>query len=138
MCGDGVISVRLPLSLLGLFRATAEQHSISFHEAARRWISYLPSLSRDDLDALREPPHEFDTPKVSLYVGWRAVDVLTVATRNCTLTNSTILRRLLYGLLVTNELRFVLQNESWELKIVPEKNTGNADFDDAEKGPSCA
>jgi hypothetical protein len=41
-------------------------------------------------------------------------------------------------LLVTNELRFVQQNESWELKIMSLKNTEKTGFDDAKKGPSCA
>jgi hypothetical protein len=136
--GDGVISVRLPRSLLGALRATAGQHGISIHEAARRWTSYLPSLTQDDLKALTEPPREPDTPKVSLYVGWRIVDALTVATRNCALTNSTIIRRLLYAVLITSDIEFVQHNEAWKLQITKLKSEEKSDCYDAEKGPQCA
>lgn len=138
MSGDGVISVRLPRSLLGAFRATAQEHDISIHDAASRWISYLPSLCPDDLKALTEPPREFDTPKVSLYIGWRVVDALTVATRNSGLTNSTIIRRLLYAVLITDDLEFVQQNDRWKLQITKSKNNKKANFYTAEKGPQCA
>jgi hypothetical protein len=138
MSGDGVVTVRLPLSLLGAVRATAQEHGISIHEAAGRWISYLPSLSPGDLKALREPPREFDMPKVSLYVGWRVVDALTVATRNSDLTNSTIIRRLLYAVLVTNDIEFVQQNDRWKLQIAKSKNSEKSGFYNAGKGPRCA
>ena len=128
MSGDGVVSFRLPLSLLGALRATAQEHGISIHETAARWISYLPSLSQDELKTLREPPREFDTPKVSLYVGWRVVDALTVATRNSGLTNSTIIRRLLYAVLVTDDLEFVQQNDRWKLQITKSKNSEKSEF----------
>lgn len=138
MSGDGVLSVRLPLSLLGTFRVEAERQGISVHEAARRVISFLPSLSQDDLKSLREPPQEVITQKVSLYVGWRVIDFLTVATRNSKLTNSTIVRRVLYALLVTNDLKFVQQNEHWELQIVNGNCREKPNFNSAGKGLSCA
>jgi hypothetical protein len=138
MSGDGVISVRLPRSLFGALRATADQHGISIHEAARRWTSYLPSLSEDDLKALTEPPRELDTPKVSLYLGWRVIDALTIATRNSALTNSTIIRRLLYAVLVTDDIEFVQQNDRWKLQITKSKSSEQPGFYNAEKGPQCA
>jgi hypothetical protein len=138
MSGDGVVTVRLPLSLLGAVRATAQEHAISIHEAARRWVSYLPSLSPDDLRVLKEPPREFDTPKTSLYLGWRVVDVLSAATRNSGLTNSTIIRRLLYAVLVTDDLEFVQQNDRWKLQITKSKSSEKTSFYTAEKGPQCA
>jgi hypothetical protein len=138
MSGDGVISVRLPLSLVGALHATAQEHGISIHEAASRWISYLPSLSRDDLRMLKEPPRELETPKVSLYVGWRIVDVLIVATRNSGLVTSSIIRRLLSAVLVTDDLEFVQQNDRWKLQITKSKSGEKSDFNHAEKGPQCA
>jgi hypothetical protein len=138
LSGDGVVTVRLPLSLLGAVRATAQEHGISIHEAASRWLSYLPSLSSDDLRALKEPPREFDTPKISLYVGWRVIDALSAATRSSVLTNSTILRRLLYALLVTNDLEFVQHNDCWKLQIAKSKSSEKTSFHSAEKGPQCA
>jgi hypothetical protein len=113
MSGDGIISVRLPRSLLGAFRATAEQHGITMHELARRWTSYLSSLSPHDLRALKEPLRE---------IGWRVVDVLTIATRNSSLTNSTIIRRLLHAVIITNDLEFVQHNERWHLQITKSIN----------------
>jgi hypothetical protein len=138
MSGDGVVTVRLPLSLLGAVRATAQEHGISIHEAASRWVSYLPSLSPDDLRALKEPPRELDTRKISLYLGWRVVDALTVATRNSGLTNSTIIRRLLYAVLVAHDIEFVQQNDRWKLQIAKSKNGEKTSFYSAEKGPQCA
>jgi hypothetical protein len=138
MSGDGVVTVRLPLSLLGAVRATTQEHGISIHEAARRWVSYLASLSPDDLRALKEPPREFDTPKVSLYLGWRGVDALTAAMRNSGLKNSTIIRRLLYAVLVTNDIEFVQQDDRWKLQIAKSKNNEKASSYTAEKEPQCA
>jgi hypothetical protein len=114
--GDGVISIRLPRSLLGAFRSTADAHGLTIHSAARGMITALPPL--DDLRSLREPPHEIDTPCVSLYVGWRAVDLLSRTIQDSPFTNSTIFRRLLHALVVTKEIAFVQHEEEWKLQIV--------------------
>lgn len=118
MSGDGVLSVRLPLSLLGTFRAEAEREGIGVHQAARRVISFLPSLSQENLNSLREPPRELDTPKISLYVGWRAIDVIASVSRNSPLSNSQIVRRVLFALLITKSLEFVQRGDDWELHLV--------------------
>ena len=139
--GDGVISVRMPLSLLGAFRATAELQALTIHQAARGLIAALHSLTLDQLKELEEPPPEVKTPRISLYVGWRLVDVLVAATRDSGLTNSTIFRRLLYGLLVTKEIVFVQQNEQWKLQIASQNNKvnrGNCGFQEVKKQPPCA
>jgi hypothetical protein len=60
MSGDGVISVRLPLSLLGAFRTAAAGQNLTIHEAARRLIAFISDLTQDELIKLKEPPHEFD------------------------------------------------------------------------------
>jgi hypothetical protein len=125
MSGEGLVSVRLPRSLLGAFRALAERQGIGIHEAARRVVSFLPSLTPDAFKSLPEPPRELDTPRVSLYVGWDGLDVLACLTSGSILTNSCIFRRLLYGLLVTKEIEFVQQNGHWKLQIASQKNTGN-------------
>lgn len=138
MSGDGVLTVRLPLSLLAAFRAESQRQGISINEAARRVIAFLPTLVQNDLVALPEGPRELETPKVSLYVGWRAVDILTVVTRDNGLTNSTIVRRLLNGLLISHEITFVQQDEHWKLTIRPAKNTAINHLDTVEKEPSCA
>lgn len=138
MSGDGVLTVRLPLSLLGSFGVEAQRQGITIHEAARRVISFLPTLSQDDLVALPEPPRELETPKVSLYVGWTVVDILTASTRISGLTNSTIVRRLLNGLLISHEIQFVQQDERWKLKIMLPKKTAESHFHKGGKEQSCA
>jgi len=123
MGGDGLLSVRLPLSLLETLRAAAGQRGLTIHEAARRVLAGLSSLTPDQVRALKEPPHELASPRVSVYVGWPGMDDLADMTRNASLTNSAVFRRLLYGLLVTKELLFVQQNGTWKLQIVARKNT---------------
>jgi hypothetical protein len=122
MSGDGLISVRMSRSLLDAFRAAAQRQGISIHEAARRLTGKLPSLTRDDLRALTEPPRESDTPRVSLYIGWELLDVLADAAHESNLTNSGIFRRLLYGFLVTKQVEFVQQGDNWKLQIVSTKH----------------
>lgn len=128
MSGDGVISVRLPRSLLATFRAAAEQKGLTVHDAMRFLTNALPSLTLDDLTALREPPGELDTPRISFYIGWRSIDVLVRTIQNTPLTNSTVLRRLLYALLITKEIGFVQQDGSWKLQIASEKRITKSGF----------
>ena len=97
MGGEGLVSVRLPGSLLAAFRASTDRQGITVHHAARSLIAGLESLTTDNLKALREPASEVDAPRVSLYIGWDLLDVLADATRESNLTNSSIVRRLLYG-----------------------------------------
>jgi hypothetical protein len=138
MSGDGVLTFRLPTSLDRAVRSAAEFQGIRVHEWVRRVICLLATISPDDVRGLREPPRVMDTRKASLYIGWRAVDVLTITTRNSKLTNSTILRRLLYGLLVTKEIEIVQQDEYWKLRISKSKSGEKSAYYNAEKGPSCA
>ena len=125
MSGDGLISVRMPRSLLECLRASAQRQGISIHEAARRLTDKLPSLTGDELRALQEPPQAPDTPRVSLYIGWDLLDVVADATHESNLTNSSIFRRLLYGFLVTEQVEFVQQDDKWKLKIVSTKHAEN-------------
>jgi hypothetical protein len=123
MSGYGLVSVRIPRSLLEALKASAQRQGISIHEAARRLTDKLPSLTRDDLRTLKEPPGEQDTPRVSLYIGWELFDVLADATHESNLTNSSIFRRLLHGFLVTKQIAFVQQDGRWKLKIVSTKHS---------------
>jgi hypothetical protein len=123
MSGYGLVSARIPRSLLEALKASAQRQGISIHEAARRLTDKLPSLTRDDLRTLKEPPREQDSPRVSLYIGWDLLDVLADAAHESDLTNSSIFRRLLYGFLVTKQVEFVQQNNDWKLKIVSTKHS---------------
>jgi hypothetical protein len=122
MGGDGVTSFRLPLYLLERLRAAAAQQGISIHEAVSRVVLCMAFLSSDELMALAEPPRELNTPKISLYIGWRAIDVLASVARGGTLSNSQILRRVLYGLLISKKLLFVQHDDHWKLQIKVEKD----------------
>ena len=122
MSGHGLVSVRMPRPLLEALGASAQRQGISMHEAARRLTDKLPSLTRDDLRTLKEPPREQDSPRVSLYIGWDLLDVLADATQESNLTNSSIFRRLLYGFLVTKQVEFVQQGDTWKLQIVSGKH----------------
>ncbi len=121
MSGDGVISARLPRSLLGVFRSAAEREGISIHEAARRLLSSLPSLTQDDFLSLREPPRELDNPRISLHVGWDVVDVLTEVSLGSRLLNSNVIRRLLFGFLIDKTVQFVQRGERWELQLISQE-----------------
>jgi hypothetical protein len=120
MSGEGVISIRLPRSLNVRFKAIAQSQGLDVHDAARRLISRLTSLTADELNTLKDPPRESDMPRLSLYVGWESVDSLAEAAYDSALAISTILRRLLYAVLVSGQVQFVQVGEHWKLQIVSE------------------
>jgi hypothetical protein len=138
MSGEGILSVRLPLSLLGILRAIAGQQSMTIHETARRVLAGLSSLTPDQLRELKEPPREIASQRISLYVGWPLMDELAEMTQDAALTNSAVFRRLLYALLVTNQVLFVQQNGSWKLQIVSPKNAEKNSTQGTGKPLSCA
>jgi hypothetical protein len=123
MSGDGLISVRIPQSLLEALKASAQRQGISIHEAARRLTDKLPSLTQADLRELKEPPREPDSQRVSLYIGWGLSDELSDAAHESSLSNSSIFRRLLHGLLMTKQVQFVQQHDKWKLQIVSTKHS---------------
>lgn len=125
MSGEGLISVRLPSSLKGRFKAIAERQGLDVHDAARRLIKRLPSLTGDELKTLTDPPGEPDMPRLSLYVGWDLIDVLNEAADNSNLAISTIIRRLLHGFFVSGQLQFVQNGEHRKLQIISQKQLGN-------------
>lgn len=125
--GIGLVSVRLPVSLLAEFRAAAERGRIDVHEAARQVAAGLPGLSAADLLALPDPPGESAGERTSLYVGTRALDVLTILQNSTRLSRSTIFRRALYGLLVSRSLVFVQRGgNSRVLYLAKEQNSRDA------------
>jgi hypothetical protein len=117
MSGDGVVSVRLTRSLYETFQAITAQQGSTIHSAARRVIVALPSLTLNDLRGLREQPREIDMPRVSLYVGWRCVEILTAYTHDFPLSLSTIFRRVLFGLLICKTVEFVQNDEKSDFKL---------------------
>jgi hypothetical protein len=118
MSGDGVVSARVPRSLLAILRAVAAEHGISIHEAAARLLDRLPSLTLEELASLPEPPREPDNPRISLHIGWNCVDILTEITYGSPLNNSSIIRRVLYAYLVQNTLEFVQRGGRSVLQLI--------------------
>jgi hypothetical protein len=128
MSGQGLISVRIPRSLLHVFRTAASCSRRTQHSAARFLILGLKGLTLDQLSAIPEPPQELDSPRVSLYVGSRCVAALTEVTQKTQLSASSIVRRLAYGLFVNKSIWFVQNSASQEWLLVGVQNrAGNRD-----------
>jgi len=126
MSGEGLVSVRMSKSLSSLFGGIAERQGLSVHEAARRLISRLQSFTPDELKSLKDPPREPGMARLSLYVGWDLIDLLTDAAHDSNLSHSSIFRRLLYGYLVNGEIEFVQKGKDWKLQVVSEKRHENS------------
>jgi hypothetical protein len=120
MSGRGLISVRIPRSLLYAFRTASSCSKRNLHGAARFLILGSKGLTPNQLSAIPEPPQEPDSPRVSLYVGSRCVAVLTEFVGRTKLSASSIVRRLAYGLLLNKSIRFVQNptNNEWILVSV--------------------
>jgi hypothetical protein len=121
MGGEGLVSVRMPRSLLSVFRASAERQGYTIHKVAAELTCALTSLTLGELKSLREPPHEIENPRVTLNVTWGLIDILSDYTRDKVLTNSSIFRRLIYGLLIDGTVKCVQAEDQWELRLVSEK-----------------
>jgi hypothetical protein len=119
--GDGVVTVRMPRLLLRSLESAAHLQGVSAHEIARRVLSRISSLTGDELVSLLEAPPETDNPRISLYVGWQCIDGLIKATHDSRLTTSSVVRRMLYGVLVSDALAFVQENGQWRLKVLSQK-----------------
>jgi len=100
MSGDGLISVRLPRSLMAAFEASASRAGMDVHGAARQLIRHLGEQSDDELTSLPDPQKETDNPRISLYVGRPQIEILAAASKRTQLSMSHILRRLVYGQVV--------------------------------------
>lgn len=112
MSGQGLISVRIPRSLLDVFRAAALRSKHTLHGGTRTLISGMRGLTSDQLAAIPEPPQELDNPRVSLYIGAQCVGALAEAAQKTRLSASSIVRRLAYGLFVNKSIRFVQNSTS--------------------------
>lgn len=107
MSSQGLVSVRIPRSLLDVFRAAALRSKQSLHSGARTLILGLRGLAPRDLAAIPEPPHELDSPRVSLYVGVQSASTLAEFNSQTQLSTSSIVRRLAYGFFIQKSIRFV-------------------------------
>lgn len=107
-----VLTLSLPASLLGTFRAVTVKQTLSVGDAIRRVISGLCYLTDADLRSLPEPPREYRNEELRVDLEWSYLDQLTEATRVSKMTISSIFRRILHALLVTRKVRLISLNES--------------------------
>lgn len=119
MSGVGIVSIRLPRSVLKAFEANALRAGVDKHEAARRLVLALEQLTDDQLADLPEPPKESDNPRLSLYLGWPYAEIPATVSRRTQLSISCIVRRLVYGLVVTGAIKAVQTKHVNELNLVP-------------------
>lgn len=104
MSGAGIVSIRLPRSAMETFETNALRAGIDKHEAARRLVLCLERLTDDQLATLPEPPRESDNPRLSLYFGFPHAEALAAVSRRTQLSLSCIVRRLVYGAVVTGSI----------------------------------
>jgi hypothetical protein len=135
MSGQGLISVRIPRSLLDVFRTAASRSKRTLHGAARFLILGLKGLTPDELSAIPEPQQELDSPRVSLYVGSQCVATLTEVSQKTQLSVSSIVRRLAYGLFVDRSIWFVQNstNKEWLLVSVQNRSGNRSSNGEGEK-----
>jgi hypothetical protein len=136
----GLISVRIPRSLLVVFRAAALRSKHSLHGGARTIILGLRGLAPRDLAAMPEPPQEPDSPRVSLYVGVQCTSALADFTTRTQLSTSSIVRRLAYALFIKRSIRFVQNsaNKEWLLAAVQNKSENKPLSRDGEKSHAAS
>jgi len=96
MSGAGVISIRLPSSLIEALEANALRAGMDIHGAARQLIEGIRELTDAEIAALPDPPKELDNPRLSLYVGWAHVETLRAVSDRAQLSVSDVVRRLVY------------------------------------------
>jgi hypothetical protein len=105
---DGIsLTVRTPASLQGTFELVTARQGLTIHAAATRVLDGLPGLTTFDLKALKEPPREFANRALSLSVSKFGLRALHDCSAKSGLTCSSIFRKLLYAILITQEIRFI-------------------------------
>jgi hypothetical protein len=130
MSGDGIISVRLPRTLLSTFRNWAASQGLSIHRAAIDLIYWMPDLDANELLSLPEPPKESDNPRVSLHVGLDSIDFLADVTSNSGLGTSSAFRRFLHAYLVDRTVEIVQRGRSWVLQLISQETREKTDEDE--------
>ena len=109
MSGAGLISARLPRSLMEALETSASRAGLDVHEAVRQLVAGLRELTDAELAALPDPPKELDNPRLSLYVGWSHIETLKAVSDRTQLSISDLVRRLLY--------RWLVDESTWSREI---------------------
>ena len=122
MSSIGLVSVRLPVSLVAVFEEMVRRQGISTHEGGRRLLAGLAHLTPADLAVVAEPRTTDKALRISLYVGEPALVRLESVARSTGLSRSTVLRKLFFGLLVTGSLRFVQNPDTGRFQLTRVQN----------------
>jgi hypothetical protein len=93
MSGRGLVSVRLPQSMLQRFHSTARGRGMSTNDFARSIVSGLVGVRGSQIRELPEPPLESVNQRLSLYLGSEGLKVLNAAAASSGLRPSSVLRR---------------------------------------------
>jgi len=93
MSGRGLVSVRLPESMLVKLHLAARRRGMSTNDFARTVVDGLVGLSGSQIQEIPEPPLEAANPRLSLYLGQERLQVLHAAATSSGLSPSSVLRR---------------------------------------------
>ena len=117
MSGIGLLSVRLPKSLLVAFRAGAT-HGV--HSATRFLVGSLATFTVAELQSLEEPTMGPGAPSLTLCLKAPGLAALNQASERSGLSGSDIVRRLVHGFFVADTLREVQRadNRKWEIELI--------------------
>jgi hypothetical protein len=93
MSGRGLVSVRLPRSILQRLHSTARGRGMTTNQLARIVVSGLVGISGSKIREMAEPTLESVNQRLSLYLGSEGVEVLNAASARSGLSASRVLRR---------------------------------------------
>ncbi len=102
MSGRGLVSSRLPESMLERLGTVATGRAMSTNELARTVVDGLPGLSGSQIRSIPEPRLEATNPRLSLYLGQEGLQVLNAAATSSGLSPSSVLRRALNAAVTRN------------------------------------
>jgi uncharacterized membrane protein YdbT with pleckstrin-like domain len=111
MSGRGLVSVRLPESMLSRLRLAAHRQGVSANSFARTVVDGLAGLSGSQINEIPEPPVEAANPRLSVYLGQDRVEVLNAAATSSGISPSSALRKALHAALTRNLIPSVQTEE---------------------------
>lgn len=102
MSGRGLVSVRLPQSMLDRLWATTRQQGLTVNQYARNVVAGLAGLNGPQIRQIPEPASESRNPRLSVYLGDAGVQTLSSAALASGISPSSVLRRALSSAMTAN------------------------------------
>jgi hypothetical protein len=109
------VAFLLPESLSQAFREEADKQQVSSDEVMETLLDVLLTLDVVDLVNLEEPSIEGRSSRARFLVESKCLEFLFGAIQRSRLSQSQIMSRVLYALLVTKELKIVVSD--WKVKL---------------------